>query len=122
MSVLGGSIRVVTAPFSPDERQALVLEHASGTLLVMGPAGTGKTAVLRERFATLVETGADADRVALVVGSATAREAARSALLHRLPTSLSGLHVVTIHGLANRILKSRAEQAGTSEPPQLLSA
>ena len=118
----GGSIRDVTPPFSPDERQALVLGHAWGTLLVTGPAGTGKSAVLRERFARLVEAGADSDRITLVVGSSAARDAARSALLQRLPTSLSGLHVVTMHGLANRILKQRAEQAGASEPPQLLSA
>ncbi|MEX1264292.1 MAG: ATP-dependent DNA helicase [Actinomycetota bacterium] len=112
----------MTAPFSPDERQALVLGHTSGTLLVTGPAGTGKSAVLRERFARLVEAGADPDRVALVVGSSSARDSTRSALLQRLPTSLSGLHVVTMHGLANRILKQRAEQAGEGEPPQLLSA
>jgi len=112
----------VTAPFSPDERQALVLDHGSGTLLVTGPAGTGKTVVLRERFARLIEQGADPDRVALVVGSSAARETARAALLQRLPTSLSGMQVVTMHGLANRILKARAEQAGGGEPPQLLSA
>ena len=117
----GGSIRDVTPPFSPDERQALVLGHAAGTLLVTGPAGTGKSAVLRERFARLVEGGTDPDRIALVVGSSSARESTRSALLQRLPTSLSGLHVVTMHGLANRILKARAEQTG-EEPPQLLSA
>jgi len=122
LSLGGGSIRDVTAPLSPDERQTLVLDHASGTLLVTGPAGTGKTAVLRERFARLIEQGADPDRVALVVGSSSARDAMRSALLQRLPTSLSGLHVVTMHGLANRILKARAEQAGQGEPPQLLSA
>jgi len=112
----------VTPPFSPDERQALVLDHGSGTLLVSGPAGTGKTAVLCERFARLIEQGSDPDRVALVVGSSAAREAARAALLQRLPNSLSGLHVVTMHGLANRILKARGEQAGGGEPPRLLSA
>ncbi|MET0799563.1 MAG: ATP-dependent DNA helicase [Actinomycetota bacterium] len=112
----------MTAPLSPDERQSLVLEHASGTLLVTGAAGTGKSSVLRERFARLVEDGADPDRVALVVGSSSAREAARVSLLQRLPASLPGLHVVTMHGLANRILKQRADAAGEGESPQLLSA
>ena len=76
----GGSIRDVTPPFSPDERQALVLGHAAGTLLVTGPAGTGKSAVLRERFARLVEGGADPDRIALVVGSVVGARVARDQL------------------------------------------
>ena len=49
----------------PDQQQARVLDHASGALLVTGSAGTGKTAVLRERFARLIEAGSDPERVAL---------------------------------------------------------
>ena len=40
-----------------------MLTHADGALLVTGMQGTGKTAVLRERFATLIEGGADPERV-----------------------------------------------------------
>jgi superfamily I DNA/RNA helicase len=59
----------VTPLFSPDPRQDAVLEHRGGPLLVAGAAGTGKSAVLRERFARLVEGGSDPERIALVVGS-----------------------------------------------------
>ena len=66
-------------PFEPDPEQRRVLDHAEGPLLVSGGFGVGASAVLRERFARLVESGADPERVALVVGSRRARDEARAA-------------------------------------------
>lgn len=106
-----------STPFDPSPDQAAVLKHGPGTLLVTGAAGTGKTAVLRERFARLIEGGADPERVALVVGSKRARDQAKVILLARLPASLPGIRVLTIHGLAHRVLKERE-----AEPPEVLSA
>ncbi len=118
-----GSIRFVAAPpFSPDDAQRQVLDHPAGPLLVTGPAGTGKTAVLRERFARLLDGGADPERTVLVVGTIRARDDARTFLLERLPTSLPGLQVLTVHGLAHRVLKQRASALGYAEPPEVLSA
>ena len=99
-----------------------MLTHPSGGLLVTGAAGTGKSAVLRERFARLVEGGADPERLALVVGSRRAREAARDALIVRLPSSLPSLQVVTFHGLAHLVLRERFGALGYAEPPRVLSA
>ncbi len=113
---------MTTPPFAPDPAQARVLGHEEGALLVIGPAGSGKTAVLLERFAVLVEDGADPDRLALVVGSSRARDEAKSVLLRRLSESLPGLNVVTFHGLANRILRERHLALGLDEPPELLPA
>jgi superfamily I DNA/RNA helicase/RecB family exonuclease len=113
---------VVAPLFSPDVDQQRVLDHTSGPLLVTGGAGTGKSAVLRERFARLIEGGADPERVALVVGSVGARDTARTALMDRLPESLPRLQVMTVHGLANRILRDGYEELGYAEPPQVLSA
>jgi superfamily I DNA/RNA helicase len=104
-------------PFSFDPAQIAVLDHSDGPLLVTGAAGTGKTAVLRERFARLIEAGAEPERVALVLGSRGARDTARAQLLDRLPASLPGLQVVTFHGLAHRVLKLRE-----GEPPEVLGA
>ncbi|MGZ5295098.1 MAG: ATP-dependent helicase [Actinomycetota bacterium] len=108
--------------FLPDPQQEAVLAHTQGPLLVTGGPGTGKTAILRERFARLLAGGADPERVVLVTGSSRAKDASRAALLRRLPTSLPGLQVVTVHGLAYRILKDRFEALGYAEPPQVLSA
>ncbi len=121
MSEHGGSIAPM-APFDPDPRQREILEHADGAMLVSGGAGTGKTAVLRERFARLVEGGADPERVALIVGSRRARDEARRLLLERLPMALPTLTVVTIHGLAFHVVGERFEQLGYNAPPGVLSA
>ena len=122
VSATGGSIRSVSPPFMPDPDQQAVLEHRSGPLLVTGTAGTGKSWVLRERFAQLVESGADPERIALVVESRRARQAARDALIARVPSSLSSLNVLTFHGLAHLILRERFAALGYAEPPEVLSA
>ena len=109
-------------PLHPDPRQRVVLDHADGAMLVSGGSGTGKTAVLRERFARLVEGGADPERVALVVGSRRARDEARRLLLERLPVALPNLTVVTIHGLAFHVVGERFERLGYATPPTVLSA
>ena len=110
------------APFEPDPRQLEVLDHGDGAMLVSGGSGTGKSAVLRERYARLVEGGADPERVALVVGSRRARDEARRLLLERLPVALPSLIVVTIHGLAFHVVGERFERLGYDAPPTVLSA
>jgi superfamily I DNA/RNA helicase len=112
----------MSPPFSPDEQQARVLEHQEGALLVTGSAGTGKTAVLRERFVRLIEDGADPERVALVVASRRSRDETRGALLGRFRSSLPGLRVLTIHGLANHVVGARHAELDYSQPPTVLSA
>ncbi len=110
------------APLSLDQQQNEVLAHERGALLVTGNAGTGKTAVLRERFARLVEAREDPERVALVLGSRQARDEARDDLFDRVRMSLPGLKIFTVHGLANHVVASRHDALAYTEAPQILSA
>ncbi|HKE53322.1 MAG TPA: ATP-dependent DNA helicase [Actinomycetota bacterium] len=109
-------------PFDPDPEQRRVLDHVEGPMLVSGGFGAGKTAALHERFARLVESGADPERVALVVGSRRARDEARAALLERLSVALPRLTVVTLQGLAFHVVGERFETLGYDAPPRVLSA
>ena len=43
--------------FSPNPKQKEAIEHVSGPMLVLAGAGTGKTTVLVERIARLIEQG-----------------------------------------------------------------
>ncbi len=112
----------MTSPLQPDPEQERVLAQDAGALLVTGGSGSGKTAVLHERFARLLERGADPERVALVVSSRRARDDAREALLARFAGSLPELRVVTVHGLARHVVNTRFRRLDYAEPPELLSA
>jgi superfamily I DNA/RNA helicase/RecB family exonuclease len=106
----------------PDPAQLAVLEHGRGPQLVTGAPGTGKTWVLRERFARLIEDGADPERVGLVVRSKHARVTARRALLDRLSRPLPGMRVMTVQGLAHHVMSERFEALGYRRPPDVLAA
>jgi superfamily I DNA/RNA helicase/RecB family exonuclease len=108
--------------FEPDPEQAEVLLHARGPLLVAGGPGTGKTAVLLERFARLIEGGADPDRTALVVGGRRGRQVARTWLLRRVSASLASLKVLTPHALAYHVVTHRYRALEYERPPDILSA
>lgn len=108
--------------FAPDPDQQRILEHAAGPMLVTGPAGTGKTAALFERFVRLLDDGADAERVVLVVRSRRDRDEARARLLARADRPLPSLLVTTAQGLAYHVVGVHFRELGYLEPPQILSA
>ena len=108
--------------FLPDDEQARVLEHERGAMLVAGEPGTGKSAALRERFARLIEAGADSERVALVVRTRRAKAEARAHLFDRLRASLPGMTVFTVYGLAHHVLTRRFGALDYGSPPGVLTA
>jgi superfamily I DNA/RNA helicase len=109
-------------PLEPDAAQAPVLDLAQGPLLVEGPPGSGKTALLRERFARLVEGGVAPERVVLLVLDRRAARDARDQVIHRLGRSVPDLPVHTAHGFAYHLLGRRFEELGYRAPPEVLSA
>src|SRR5947209_15537151 len=83
----------MTPELSPAQREAVT--HSTGSLLIKGAAGTGKTTVLQERFLWLVGQGIRPERVAVLTPSSGRADALRSRLEGRLLDGYEQLFVMT---------------------------
>src|SRR6266487_6324167 len=101
--------------------EQLAAVEAGGEVFVSAGAGTGKTAVLVERFARAVcERGLDVDSILVITYTRRAagelRTRIRAALVERgrpdLARELDGAWISTIHGFCNRLLKAHPLAAG----------
>ena len=102
-----------------DQQTAAV--EASGEVFVSAGAGTGKTAVLVERFVRAVcDRGLDIESILVITytrkAAAELRSRIRAALhergRHDLARELDGAWISTIHGFCNRLLKAYPFAAG----------
>jgi len=93
-----------TEELLPAQRDAVT--HRSGSLLVRGGAGTGKTKVVEERFRWLVEQGCRPERIAVVTPSAGRADALRGRLEGELSEGYEQLFVITPVELAAVILSA----------------
>ena len=103
---------------NPEQRAAV---EAHGEVFVSAGAGTGKTAVLVERFARAVcDDGLDVDSILVITYTRKAagelRSRIREALLARgrpdAARELDGAWISTIHGFCNRLLRAHPFAAG----------
>lgn len=111
-----------------DERQRDAVDHGSGSLLLLGGPGTGKTTVLTERFCRLSKLpGCSPDRILVLVPN----RAQKMALQHELSTRLllqEGLNAIveipvyTWHGFAYHLVTRHYRNLGYGEPPVLLTS
>jgi DNA helicase II / ATP-dependent DNA helicase PcrA len=88
----------------PAQRDAVTFR--SGPLLVNGGAGTGKTAVLLERFLWLAEHGSRPERVAVVTPSPARADALRGRLEARLSDGYEQLFLITPVELAALVVSA----------------
>src|SRR5262249_2370193 len=106
------------APMNEQQRAAV---EATGEVFVSAGAGTGKTAVLVERFVRAVcDRGLDVDSILVITytrrGAGELRTRIRAALAERgrtdLARELDGAWISTIHGFCLRLLKTYPFAAG----------
>jgi ATP-dependent helicase/nuclease subunit A len=106
--------------YTPNPEQRAAIE-ATGRVFVSAGAGTGKTAVLVERFVNAVcDQGVDVDSVLVLTYTRKAAGELRSRIRselrtrerHDLARELDGAWIATIHGFCNRLLKTYPFAAG----------
>jgi DNA helicase-2/ATP-dependent DNA helicase PcrA len=98
-----------------EQRKAVI--HGDGPLLVVAGAGSGKTKTLAYRVAYLISRGVPPERILLMTFTRRAAEEMlkRAAAICARGSAITGrVWGGTFHAIANRILRSHAEQAGLS--------
>ena len=103
------------------ERQLEAIEHVAGPMLVVAGAGTGKTAVLVERVARLIEAGhARPEEIVAVTYTLEAAAELRQRVEERVgPESATALRADTIHGFANGLIQDAGCGFGTLDDKDL---
>ncbi|HEU5105087.1 MAG TPA: ATP-dependent DNA helicase [Solirubrobacterales bacterium] len=100
-----------TAEAAAPERERAVV-HADGPLLIVGPAGTGKTELLAHRLAHLVAAGSRPESILTIA----ARQATAARLRERCEALLEGsfaeLWIGSWDAIGERLLREFPEEAG----------
>ncbi len=114
-------VTAILDPLNPAQREAV--SNTENHLLVLAGAGSGKTRVLVHRIAWLMQEEAVPPHSILAVtftNKAAAEMRTRLNALQSVPTQ--GMWVGTFHGLAHRLLRLHAKEAGLPEQFHILDS
>jgi len=106
------------AEFAPDDRQREAIEHVNGPVLVVAGAGTGKTSVLVNRIARLVQER-HAKPEEILALTYTKNSAAELGDRVRSLVGSSGVHTATFHDYCLGLLKSAHKDFGVLDEADL---
>ncbi len=105
-----------------NSEQKKAVTHLKGPLLIVAGAGTGKTTVVTERVAWLIEQKlAEADEILALTFTEKAAGEMEERVDRLLPYGYVDLWVMTFHGFCERILKNHALDIGLPNEFKLLN-
>ncbi|CAI8940387.1 DNA helicase II [Methylocaldum szegediense] len=114
-------ITPIIGPLNPAQREAVT--SPTPALLVLAGAGSGKTRVLVHRIAWLMQMeGISPHGILAVTFTNKAASEMRGRIEQLLNISAQGLWVGTFHGLAHRLLRRHAKEAGLPDAFQILDS
>ncbi|MCX6865916.1 MAG: UvrD-helicase domain-containing protein, partial [Verrucomicrobia bacterium] len=96
----------------PNPQQQAVLDHLDGTLLVLAPAGTGKTRIMADRLAAVIARGMPPAKTLGVTFTNRAAEHMRNAVRKSCGAAAKECRIQTFHGLCAWILRMEARDLG----------
>lgn len=95
---------------NPEQRQ--IIDKTGGSILVLAPAGTGKTRVMAARLSAAIEAGVDPDRTLGVTFTNRAAGQMKARVERQLGSIARQTNVRTFHGLCAWILRQEANDLG----------
>lgn len=95
------------------ESQNKAVWHRDGSLLVIAGPGSGKTRVITNRIAALVEQGVNPANICAITFTNKAAEEMRNRVIAM--DVAGGVHLSTFHSLCVRILRNFSQAAGTPD-------
>jgi DNA helicase-2/ATP-dependent DNA helicase PcrA len=94
------------------EQQRRVVEHGAGPLILIGPAGSGRTEALARRIGRLAASGTPPDRILALTSSPAAAAGLRSRVEAVIEGPFEELWIGTYAGTTERLLREHAADAG----------
>ena len=105
-----------------NKEQLAAVMHKDGPLLIVAGAGTGKTTVITQRIAYLIEQGkAKADEVLALTFTEKAAGEMEERVDRLLPIGYLDLWISTFHSFGERIIKEHGIEAGLPSGFKLLN-
>lgn len=98
--------------FYLNAEQRLAVETIGRPVLVMAPVGTGKTLVLTERTARMLDSGMDPERILCLSFTNKAAREIRDRLTARFGRAAQSITARTFHALCANIVRSESETLG----------
>ena len=95
-----------------NEAQYQAVYYRNGPLLVLAGAGSGKTRVITERIAALVERDVPDHAITAVTFTNKAAKEMRERLQQRLGDKAKGLRICTFHALGLAMVREHADLVG----------
>jgi DNA helicase-2/ATP-dependent DNA helicase PcrA len=105
-----------------NKEQLEAVTHKEGPLLIIAGAGTGKTTVVTQRIAYLIEQGkAKADEILALTFTEKAAGEMEERVDRLLPMGYTDLWISTFHSFGERILNTHGLDIGLPTEPKLLN-
>lgn len=102
------------------EKQAAAAQSPAKTILLIAPAGTGKTRAIQGRVASLMLGGANPNRLLVSTFTNAAAEELKDRLKSTIYTPVDDLWVGTLHSIGMRILREHADRLGLAPKDSVL--